>query len=190
MSSKSNLRGRIVFQIRGVKEFESDIKPTILTHMGRAISEKQADEWGKWRIYAGFQKKSTLYNIDNILMLPQVTSQVEKYGLILVEGCFDVAKLFEAEIFNVASTLTASLSDEQIQKIEYIKSKINIPEIKIWFDDDDAGRNGTQKAIEKLKNFEIPVSAFDWDKLRSEKRKDTCDFEIDELKKLRQSDLI
>jgi DNA primase (bacterial type) len=190
MSSKSNLKGRIVFQVRGVKEIGSEIEPTILTHMGRAISEKQVNEGGKWRIYSGFHKNSALYNIDSILLSSQVTSQVKKYGLIIVEGCFDLAKLYEAGILNVASTLTATLSDEQIIKLEYIKSKINIPEIKIWFDDDEAGRNGTKKAIEKLKNFKIPVSGFDWDQLRSEKRKDACDFEVDELKQFRQSDLI
>jgi len=190
MSSKSNLKGRIVFQVRGVKEIGSEIEPTILTHMGRAISEKQVNEGGKWRIYSGFHKNSALYNIDSILLSSQVMSQVEKYGLIIVEGCFDVAKLYEAGILNVASTLTANLSDKQIQIIKYINSKIKIPEIKIWFDNDEAGKNGTQNAIEKLNNFEIPFNSINWEKLKSEKRKDACDFDVDELKQFRDLNLI
>ncbi|KPA16084.1 integrase [Candidatus Magnetomorum sp. HK-1] len=190
MSSKSNLKGRIVFQIRGVKEVDSELKPTILTHIGRAISEKQETEGGKWRVYSGFEKKSALYNIDNVLLSSQVTSQVEKYGLVIVEGCFDVAKLYEAGIYNVVSTLTASLSDKQIDKIEFIQSKIKIPEIKIWFDNDEAGKMGTQKAIEKLKGFDIPFRPIEWNQLKSENKKDACDFSVDELKQFRQLGLI
>ena len=121
-TSKSPLAGRIVFQVRGVREDEENpgsLKPVILTHVGRALTEEQAETDGKWWIYSGFAKTLELYNIDKLLFDEEAILQAkETEHIIVAEGCFDVAKLVEAGIRNAVATFGWSLSEEQIPKLE------------------------------------------------------------------------
>ena len=60
---KSSLRGRIVFQVRGVDDIEAvSPAPVILSHLGRATTKEQIDDVGKWSHYKGFHKSLELYN--------------------------------------------------------------------------------------------------------------------------------
>ncbi len=74
----------------------------ILSHMGRATTPEQAAQKGKWWVYGGFRKSQELYHLDDLLLDPEAIAQAqETRRILLVEGCFDVAKLRAAGIKNV-----------------------------------------------------------------------------------------
>lgn len=162
---KSSLRNRVVFQVRGVVEIAAlEPKRVIYTHIGRAITGAQAEADGKWAYYKGFHKTLELYNLDNVRLDPEAVRQIEDTKTLwLVEGCFDVARLVQAGQKNVVAAFGAHLSPEQIEKLHQLKEVLRIPRIGVWFDRDDAGRNGQTKALDTLKAENIPAIGFDWD---------------------------
>jgi len=184
-SGKSALRNRIVFQIRGVQQIHGNLKSVLLSHIGRAVSDHQSETEGKWRVYRGFEKSKELYNIDRLFFDSESNRQLKQHGLIIVEGCFDVAKLFEAGIFNVVATMKAWLSPKQADLIKFIHAHMSLPRINIWYDQDNAGQYGTLKALELLQHSEIKaeINQINWD--IAQNRRDPCQLSVQELKNLR-----
>jgi transposase/5S rRNA maturation endonuclease (ribonuclease M5) len=157
----SPLNGRIVFQIRGVKEHDHTLEPIILSHTGRALSPQQEDSDGKYWSYP-FRKGWEVYNQDQLLLDEQARGQVSQFGLILVEGFFDVAKLVEAGCRNVVALMGSSLSIEQIERLLWFRLRIPFDRILLFLDRDQAGTEGVQKARQKLCCHDVEVSVFDW----------------------------
>lgn len=173
--NKSSLRGRLVFQVRSVNDIEAvEPKSVILSHMGRATTPAQVEEVGKWTYYKGFKKSLELYNIDQVRLDPEAQAQVEETGrLILVEGCFDVAKCVEAGVKNVMASFGASLNPAQIIKLHLLKEIVGANEILVWFDRDKPGTTAQAQAITALEADGLTVKGFDWDQtLRSDVRAD------------------
>ena len=158
-NSKSSLAGRIIFQIRGIEEN----KPVILSHIGRATTEEQKNNDGKWNHYGGFSKSLELYNLDKIYTDPRALKQIEETGkLIVVEGCFDVAKILEAGIYNVVGIFGAFASDYQIELLKKQAEKLKIKNILFWMDNDKAGKTGLEKNLEGANDNNI-FKGFNWD---------------------------
>src|SRR5207237_5762282 len=112
----------------------------------------RADVEGRWHHFAHFKKHLELYNVDKLLLDPRAKEQVRQTGrLIVVEGCFDVAKLVEAGIYNVVATFGAHISDDQARKIKLLAERLGVKETVVWYDKDKAGREGTLKALDLLK---------------------------------------
>lgn len=196
---KSPLRDRIVFQVRAVKENEDGIKPVILTHIGRAVDPEQKEE--KWMMYKGFQKTLELYNIDKILLDDEALSQVKSSGLlILVEGCFDVAKLVEAGIKNAVATFGSDLSIEQVNRLQFISKKTGVDKIFMFYDRDKAGFEATEKAQTLLEESGLKSDSFDWNcEFNSKKRgmlkisteiTDPCQFSVEQLQWLKEKEIL
>ena len=160
-SYQSPLQGRAVFQVRGLVEEEGQVKPVILTHVGRALNGEQESAKGKYWSYPFF-KGLEIYNQDNLFLDPEARQQVARHGLILVEGFFDAAALIEAGMRNVAALMGCQLTDAQADRLAWIRSHITIPKITLFFDHDSAGTLGAQKAAEKLRPRGFPVDTFDW----------------------------
>jgi 5S rRNA maturation endonuclease (ribonuclease M5) len=174
---KSSLRGRLVFQVRGVDDLEAVApKPVILTHMGRATTPDQIGEVGKWTYYKGFKKSLELYNIDQVRLDPEAQEQVKETGrLILVEGCFDVAKCVEAGVKNVVASFGTAVSQAQIDKLHLLKEVLGAKEILVWFDRDKAGSEAQGTLVDALNADQLPAKGFDWgQKFRSDVRGDVC----------------
>jgi 5S rRNA maturation endonuclease (ribonuclease M5) len=157
----SPLNRRIVFQIRGVTEDGPNLEPVILSHTGRALSPEQEASDGKYWSYP-FRKGLELYNQDQLLLDEQARSQACQCGLILVEGFFDVAKLVESGCRNVVALMGNTLSEEQIERLMWIRSRIHFAQIVLFLDRDQAGTEGAQKARQRLSLYGIKVSVFDW----------------------------
>ena len=102
----SPLNSRLVFQIRGVREKGNHLHPIILSHTGRALSREQEDSHGKYWSYP-FRKGLEIYNQDQLLLDEEAWRQANKFGLILVEGFFDVAKLVEADCRNIGALMVS-----------------------------------------------------------------------------------
>ena len=156
----SPLNGRLVFQIRGVRE---NFHPVILSHTGRALSREQEDRDGKYWSYP-FRKGLEIYNQDQLLLDEEARHQVRKFGLILVEGFFDVAKLVEAGCRNVGALMGSSISAEQIERLSWIRNQLQFPHILLFLDQDRAGQKAAGKIQSRIKNHKMAVIVFDWNR--------------------------
>ena len=101
-------------------------------------------------------------NQDQLLLDEQARGQVSLFGLIVVEGFFDVAKLVEAGCRNVVSLTGSNLSGEQIERLMWIHRRIRFDHILLFLDRDQAGTEGAQKAQQRLDGHDAEVSVFDW----------------------------
>jgi len=164
--TKSSLSERIVFQIKGIEETAAGPKPVMLGHIGRATTDQQTKEDGKWLTYAGFQKRFELYNIDNLLTDPEAIAQVQLTGhVLIVEGPFDVAKCIEAGIKNVVAALGSDLHEDVLPKLAMIQKYANPKSFLIWFDRDEAGKGGQSKTISAIASSGYIARGFDWEQI-------------------------
>jgi hypothetical protein len=153
----SPLNGRLVFQVRGV----SGLKPVILTHVGRALTPKQEEADGKYWSFPFF-KRLEIYNQDKLLLDASARQQVERFGLVLVEGFFDVAALIESGSLNVGALMGSHMTEEQMARVKFISSRVPIPKITVFLDRDEAGIAGVEKAVALLRSNGFSAEAFDW----------------------------
>ena len=118
-------------------------------------------------------------------MDPRARYQVEHFGLVLVEGFFDVAALVGAGLLNVGALMGAQMTDEQVTRLKYIDTRVRIPKITILLDRDEAGIAGSEKALSLLRSNGFSVDVFDWNQA-PEATKDPGDMSATQLKWLRQ----
>ncbi len=154
----SPLNGRLVFQVRGVNQ---DLKPVVLSHVGRALTKEQSAADGRYWGFP-FSKKLEIYNQDKLLLDPMAKKQVEQHGLTLVEGFFDVAALVSAGCLNAGAIMGANLCEEQVHRLQFLASHIKISIVNLFLDRDRAGKEGSLKAASLLKRHGFIVSVFDW----------------------------
>ncbi len=157
----SPLNGRIVFQIRGVQGNGKDIIPVILSHTGRALTRQQQEQDGKYWSYP-FRKGLEIYNQDQLVVDEEARCQCKNFGLILVEGFFDVAKLVQAGCRNVGALMGTSISSEQIERLSWIRNRVQFPRILLFLDRDRAGQQAAGKIRQKIEHHRLPVEVFDW----------------------------
>jgi DNA primase len=189
----------LVFQIRGVRENGHGLEPIIVSHSGRALVPEQQDKDGKYWSYP-FRKGQEIYNQDHLLLDEEAARQASAFGLVLVEGFFDVAKLVEAGCRNVGAPMGAHISAEQIERLAWIRSRIGFARIVLFLDRDQAGRNGARQACERLQQHNFEVSVFDWDRTTRDSVpdaepipdsiKDPADMPVQYLQHLREQGLI
>ncbi len=153
----SPLNGRLVFQVRGV----SGLKPVILTHVGRALTPQQEKTDGKYWSFPFF-KRLEIYNHDKLLLDASAKQQVERFGLVLVEGFFDVAALVESGCLNVGALMGSHMTEKQIALIKFISSRVPISKITVFLDRDEAGIAGAEKAVDLLRDNGFSAESFDW----------------------------
>ena len=185
-SHKAKLAGRHVFQIK-------DQAGRVVSHIGRAVDQRQIDLGGKWRVYGGFSKSCFLYG-HHLLAEGKIKADAVKNGLIVVEGCFDAAKLHEAGIPAVA-TFGANVSEAQARKLADLHRTLSLPRVVIWFDRDPAGFEATERALVALKQTGVPTHPFDWQaavqaNLVAPEANDACDLSVNDLSRLRKRGLI
>ena len=159
--SSSPLSGRLVFQIRGVEEHGKTLRPIILSHSGRALNPEEEESRGKYWSYP-FRKGLEIYNQDLLLLDMEARHQAKEHGLILVEGFFDVAALFQAGCLNAGALMGSSITGEQIERLKWIHSRLRFPHITLFLDRDEPGINGTQRAGHLLRLAGFTVKEFDW----------------------------
>jgi DNA primase len=97
----------------------------------------QKQEDGSWNFH--FAKSVELYNLHRIWKGKKMDC------IILVEGFFSVMYLHQSGIRNVVAGMGVTLSDMQIVMLKEISERV-----LILYDNDNAGRKGMSKALEKL----------------------------------------
>lgn len=200
-NGRGNMAQRLVFQIYGVSVGDNGaLSPVLLSHVGRATTEKQLQE-AKWWQYEGFHKSNEVYNIDRVLMDEKAIEQAKNTGqIIIVEGCFDVAKLVTANCLNVVAIFGSSLALQQIEKLKLIAERLG-KEITflVWLDKDNAGVEGQNKALSLLTETKVKAIGFNWERKFSKDGslvgfpddvKDPCDFSVEQLRYLRKMKII
>ena len=213
---------RLVFQVRGLQEQEEEdgrMSPVILTHVGRATTAEQEEQHGKWFMYPGFRKSLELYNIDLAILDEEAERQACDTGHVLVvEGPFDVAKLYEAGIRNVVATFGAQLSAPQIRRLDLVSEMTGVDRFRFFYDRDQAGQHGAEKALAAFSGNAmatrqagypawvegltsgLEADAFDWEQTWSssartavgipEGIRDPCDLTVEQLGWLREEGVI
>jgi DNA primase len=117
-----------------------DDRGILVAYAGRRTKPSDAEAFGKYKFPKGFRKELVLFNYHNA-----VAHALNK-GLILVEGFFSVFKLHQLGFPNVVASMGCELSDFQTELLSKAK------EVILLFDGDDAGRTGTKKAKDRLKD--------------------------------------
>lgn len=192
---------RLVFQIRGLQEDDEGLlTPVILGHIGRATSEDHAQRDGKWWTYAGFKKSFELYNLDQAVLDQEALHQAADVGhVIVVEGCFDVAKLHAAGIFNVVATFGSHVAEQQLPRFELLYDMAAVDRFLIWFDRDQDGTpphgTGAVDAADLLTAHGYEAEVFDWKRAFNSPNRgqvpipaeitDPCEFSVQQLQWLR-----
>lgn len=130
--------GRIIFPVRSADG-------SLVGWSGRLATDNTAiiKKYNKWMHKLDFDKGFVLYNFNNAL--PYVKEAKE---LILVEGAWDVARLWSYGIRNVVAVMGSSLTPEQLQLA--ISSAFKI---KVFLDPDGAGKSGARRICEQLKRY-------------------------------------
>jgi 5S rRNA maturation endonuclease (ribonuclease M5) len=197
--ASSPLNGRLVFQIRGVRENGQELHPVILSHTGRALSTEQQERDGKYWSYP-FRKGLEIYNQDQLVLDQEARDQAGKFGLILVEGYFDVAKLVAAGCRNVGALMGSSISAEQIERLLWIRNRLQLPYILLFLDRDKAGQQAAGKIQQQLGRHKLAVTVFDWNQKvsvngQSSERilqsiQDPADMTVEQLRALRSQGII
>ena len=103
-----------------------------------------------------------IYNQDKLLLDTSAKDQVQRLGLVLVEGFFDAAALVESGCLNVGALMGAHMTEQQAARIKFISSHVEIPKITVFLDRDEAGVIGAQKTVAMLRKNGFSAEAFDW----------------------------
>ncbi len=157
---------RIVFQIRRLAD-DPNARPAsyVVGHIGRATTEEQAERDGKWWTYPGFRKSLEVFNLDHFSFDKIAEQQALLSGHILVvEGCFDVTKLYAAGIRNVVAIFGSRLSEQQLELLQRLAKKLGVKRFRLFFDRDEAGEQGAKAAVDMISRADTDLTAdvFDW----------------------------
>lgn len=131
-TGKGILRGMIAIPIH-------DEDGVLVAYAGRRLKPQDIREQGKYKLPKGFRKDVVLFNLHRARALGQ------ERGLVLVEGYFDVLKLFEAGFPNTVAAMGSDLSDAQAELLATAAK-----EVIVFFDGDEAGRKGAAEVMAKL----------------------------------------
>jgi DNA primase len=111
-----------------------------------------------------------------------------------------VAKLVEANCRNVGALMGTAVSEQQIERLTWIRTHVGFSHMLLFLDRDRAGRQAMQQAKERLRHLNLQVRVFDWDQKLSrngqraelipESIQDPADMPVEQLRWLRSQRII
>ena len=136
-------RKRLIFPI-------IDVRGDVLGFGGRIISKD--DPGAKYMN----TPETIVYSKRRVLYGLNLAKKSKRSNIILVEGNIDVVMLHQAGFDNACASMGTALTTEQLQLLSrYTK------EIVLCYDNDDAGKVATQKALTLLNNTDFQVKVLD-----------------------------
>ena len=136
-------RKRLIFPI-------IDVRGDVLGFGGRIISKD--DPGAKYMN----TPESIVYSKRRVLYGLNLAKKSKRSNIILVEGNIDVVMLHQAGFDNACASMGTALTTEQLQLLSrYTK------EIVLCYDNDDAGKVATQKALTLLNNTDFQVKVLE-----------------------------
>lgn len=131
--AKGLMSGRIAIPIHNEKD-------ELVAYCGRAVSQEQGREEGKYKLPGGFQKQKVVYNLNR--QEPGVKI------LLIVESFLSVFKLYQYGFKNVVALMGSVLSDEQV---ELIASALGPDgQAILLFDADEDGQQCAEDSLKRL----------------------------------------
>jgi DNA primase len=150
---KGYLRGYIAIPIRNQKG-------EIVAYVGRWPGTPP-DGTPKYKLPKGFRKSLEVFNLH------RASKEAEDEPLVIVEGYFDVMRLWQLGLKRVVALMGSSLSKGQEELLR--RSTRSESRIAIMFDEDDAGRKGREQALIRLSAFaHVQVIALPRDAMQPE----------------------
>lgn len=116
-------------------------KGELVAYAGRWPGEPPEEE-GKYKLPPHFHKSLALFNLN------RAKDSVRDQGLILVEGFFDVMRLWQGGVKHVVALMGSSLSPEQETLIVDAVGKNG--KVALLFDEDEAGWKCRADALTRL----------------------------------------
>lgn len=132
--AKGTMSGRIVIPIHNVGG-------ELVGYAGRWPGQPPEDR-PKYKLPAGFKKSAEVFNLDRAIL------EEKGLPLIVVEGFFDVIKLWQFGFHRVVSIMGSSLSAAQEEAL--VAASEGRSGIILMLDEDEAGRAGRDKALTRL----------------------------------------
>ncbi len=133
--AKGTMSGRIVIPIHNVNG-------ELVGYAGRWPGEPPAER-PKYKLPKDFRKSAEVFNLQRAM-----EAVTEDQPLIVVEGFFDVMKLWQFGIKRAVSIMGSSLSRAQEQLL--LNAAQNGTRIVLMFDEDESGRKGREQALLRL----------------------------------------
>ena len=136
-------RKRLIFPI-------IDVRGDVLGFGGRIISKD--DPGAKYMN----TPETVVYSKRRVLYGLNLAKKSKRNNIILVEGNIDVVMLHQAGFDNVCASMGTALTSEQLQLLSrYTK------ELVLCYDNDDAGKVATQKALTLLNSTDFQVKVLE-----------------------------
>lgn len=135
-SKRGLMAGRIAIPIHN--EFGD-----LVAYAGRWPGNEPPEGEGKYKLPPRFHKSQVVYNLDK-------AQEYAADGLILVEGFFDVMRLYQAGFPNAVALMGSAMSAEQERLLIAMVGKQG--RITLAFDGDEAGQAGSADALSRLVN--------------------------------------
>jgi DNA primase len=132
--AKGTMSGRVVIPIHNVEG-------QLIAYAGRLPGPATEDR-PKYKLPNGFKKSAEVFNLNRAM------TEEQGLPLIVMEGFFDVMKLWQQGFHRVVSIMGSSLSAKQEALL--LKASESRPGIVLMFDEDNAGRTGRDKALLRL----------------------------------------
>ena len=124
------MHGRVVFPIH-------NIEGQLIAYVGRWAEDPVPSGKRKYFLPPGFRRGLELYNLHRAIK--------EGTEAIVVEGYFDVLRLYEAGYQCVVSIMGAAITDEQVELL-----KENFDRVLLLLDGDEAGKKAAEAIAQKL----------------------------------------
>ncbi len=133
-----------------------DLRGDVIGFTSRVMDADAAPKYLNTPETAIFKKRSTLYGIN-------YAKNSKRDNIILVEGNIDVITLHQAGFDNVVATMGTALTEEHARILSRFTK-----ELVLCYDNDEAGKDATQRAIGILKNADFAVKVLQLPRRRDE----------------------
>jgi DNA primase len=134
-AGKGIMKGRIVLPIH-------DADGTLVAYAGRWPGDQTPEGEGKYKLPQGFHKSIWVYNLH------KAKACARQHGLVLVEGYFDVMRLYQLGVCHAVALMGSSLSETQENLI--VDAVGPQGKVTLLFDGDTSGRTCTEHVLSQL----------------------------------------
>ena len=157
------MKGRVVIPIWNVQG-------ELVAYAGRWPGNEPPEGEGKYKLPPGFHKSLEVFNLH------RAKACAREHGLVIVEGYFDVMRLFQCGVCHAVALMGSALSEAQEKLI--VEAVGPQGWVTLCFDGDQSGQAATQGALERLSQH-IYVRA-----VRLDEQVQPDDLQEDEIKAL------
>jgi DNA primase len=134
-SGRGIMAGRIAIPI-------ANAEGQIVAYVGRWPGSEPPEGEGKYKLPLGFHKSLEIFNLHRAKICAR------EHGLVIVEGYFDVMRLYQFGVCHAVAIMGSTLSEAQEQLI--IDAVGPQGRVTLCFDGDQSGQSCTQDVLQRL----------------------------------------